>query len=265
MAYWQQRNTRLHRLLGVALACLTLTLSGSAQTPPVPPAPKPQAHPLDQPLHMLYEARKVHQGLRDYTCYLISQEKVKGKLLPENVMLFLCRPQPFSVYMRWMAPKDLAGQEVAYIQGRNKDKMRVHPKKGFPKLVGWVSVDPRDPRVFDHSNHTIHEAGIGNSIEQLIRHVEMERQVNKTQVTLAPFTYNNRRCDRIELTRTERHANFGCYRTVVYIDQQYKLPVRVENYEWPYQGGPAGGALLESFSYVNLEFNKGYTDAPFTK
>jgi hypothetical protein len=101
--------------------------------------------------------------------------------------------------------------------------------------------------------------------EQLIRSFEMEKQFNKTQATVAEYNYSNRRCYRIEITRSERRQDFYCYRTILYIDQENKLPIRMENYDWPAQGGAAGGELLELFSYYDIQFNRGLTDANFNK
>ena len=193
---------------------------------------------------------------------MVTRERVRGVLQKENVMQFKFRPQPFSVYMKWLSPADLASQEVGYIHGKNNNMMRVHPKKGG-KLVGWVNIAPNDPRVFEHSRHSIYEAGLGNAIELMIRNFEKEKQFNKTQVAIAEYTYNNRRCNRIELTRTERNQNFYCYRTVVYIDQETKLPIRMENYDWPVQGGASGGDLIEMFAYIDLHFNTRVTDNDF--
>src|SRR5262249_11289766 len=130
---------------------------------------------------------------------------------------------------------------------------------------GWHWIDPNDRRVFEHSRHTIREAGMGNMCDQLIRCFETEKQLNKSQVTVAEYNCNNRRCYRIEVTRTERTPQSYCYRTVVYIDQETKLPLRTENYEWPAQGGTPGGELLEMFSYYDIRFNAGLTDAHFNR
>ena len=52
---------------------------------------------------------------------------------------------------------------------------------------------------------------------------------------------------------------------MLYIDNDTKLPVRAENYDWPRQGGPPEGELLEMFSYIDLRFNVGLTDQEFSK
>lgn len=253
-------------LLASALLALISSGSPTAQTTPAsapPQASSAKGTPLDQPLQWMYEARKFHQSLGDYTCYMVSRERVKGVLQKENVIHFMFRPQPFSVYMKWLSPADLAGQEVAYIHGRNGNKMRVHPKKGG-KIVGFINVDPNDPRVFEHSRHNIYEAGIGNMIEQVIRAFEKERQIGRTQLTVAEYNYNNKRCFRLEATRSDRNKDVYCYRTVLYVDQETKLPIRMENYDWPTSASPTGD-LIELFCYIDLRFNNNLKDSHFNR
>ena len=101
---------------------------------------------------------------------------------------------------------------------------------------------------------------------ELIRHLrargwEGERRLNVTQVRLGEYEYNKRRCTRVETIHPAR-KEFLYYRSVVYFDQQNRLPIRVECYDWPRaQGDP--GQLTEVFSFVNLRLNVGLSDAVF--
>ena len=72
-----------------------------------------------------------------------------------------------------------------------------------------------------------------------------------------------RPCYRIETIRTERRPEFYCYRSVLYIDKENKLPVRNENYDWPRRGGDPNGELVESYSYTGLRLNVRLPDATF--
>jgi hypothetical protein len=238
--------------------------------PPVQPAaaqaPAGQESPLDVPLRIIAEARKNYQQVNDYQCLLISQERVKGKLLPENVMQMSFRKSPFSVYMKWLAPKEDAGQEVSFVQGRNQNKMRVQVAPGkIGHGFGFMSIDVNDSRVMEHSRHSITEAGVGNLIERTAKAWEEDRKLGKTLVNIAEYEYNKKRCYRVEVTHTQMHPSFYCYRNVLYFDKETWLPVRAESYDWPRQGGPEGGELLESFSYVDMRFNVGLTDQMFNK
>jgi hypothetical protein len=227
-----------------------------------PPAQPPMvASPMDQPLRIVAEARQSFQKVRDYTGTLIKQERINGQLQAENLIGVKFRNQPFSVYMKWYGPKDVAGQEVCFVQGRYNNMMRVRPT-GLLGAAGFVSIDPRDPKVTQHSRHTIHEAGIGYTIERLARTWDEARRQGKTQARINDYEYNKRRCLRVETYYTERVPQAYAWRGVVYFDQETKLPIRTETYDWPRPGVP-GGDLLESFSYIDLRFNVGLTDAAF--
>jgi hypothetical protein len=264
-------------VLGLGLPLLTCWQSspaGAQQTPPSSGG-KPGAgaadHPLDQPLKWMEEARAAYARVRDYECTLVKQERIGGVLTPQDIILMKFRQSPFSVNMQWLAPRETAGQEVSFIYGRNNNQMQVRFAKGIKKLVKYVNVDPFDRRVTERSRHHIYEAGIGNLIEQTIKAMENEKRLNKTQVNIGEYSYNNRPCWRVESTRTERLRTaegrdaFYSHRSVLYLDKERKLPIRTENYDWPYQGGPAGGELLEVFSFVDLRLNVGLTDAAFAR
>jgi hypothetical protein len=224
------------------------------------PQPLPE-QPLDRPLRMIMEAREQYNLVQNYQGIFISQERVNGKLQAEEATEMSFRKTPFSVYMKWLAPKDKVGQEVAYVQGRNQGQMRVLPT--WPKM--WMNIAVNDSRVMQHSRHTILEAGFGNLIERCGKCWEAERLLNKTQVQIAEYEYNKRRCARVEVVHTMRDPSFYCYRSVVYFDAQTKLPVRMECYDWPRQGGPPEGELLECYSYVNLQFNVNMPETMFNR
>jgi hypothetical protein len=230
------------------------------------PPPPPQESPLDQPLRMIGEARQVYGQVRDYQCILITQERVKGILNPEEVIQLSFRRDPFSVWLKWLAPKAIAGQEACYVSGKNQNKMKALKASGFGRGFGWVSLAVDDPMVKDHSRHQITETGFGNLIDRFDKSWTEERPLNKNRVQIAEYEYNQRRCYRVETTHTDFDKRFYCYRSVVYFDKETKMPVRAECYDWPRQNGQTpDGELLECFSYINLQFNVNLPDATFNK
>jgi hypothetical protein len=220
--------------------------------------------PLDEPLRMAAEARRVYGQVRDYQGILITQERIKGVLLPEQVIQLSFRKEPFSVYMKWLAPKADAGQEVCYVTGKNQNKLKALAASGFGRGIGWLSFPIDDPKVTAHSRHKITETGFGNLIDRCEKCWSDERQMNKNRVQIAEYEYNQRRCMRVETTHTDRDLRFYCYRSVIYFDKVSKLPIRMECYDWPSQNAPEG-QLLECFSYINLEFNQNLPDSLFNK
>jgi hypothetical protein len=250
-----QTITRLWLFTAVGL--VTASLIAGGQTPPT------LAPALDEPMRLLQDARQSYQNVRDYTCTLVKRERLQGQLEPEQVLTMKCRQQPFSVYLRWHEPRNLAGQEACYVAGRHNGMMRVH-SAGLLGAVGFVSLDPRDPRAQKNSRHSITEAGFGNLIESCARAWEADRRLGKTQVRVAEYEFAKRRCTRVELTRADSAGGqLPVYRTVLYLDKETRLPVRVEAYDWPRKGGSPDGELIEVYSYVDLRFNVGLTDNDF--
>jgi len=144
--------------------------------------------------------------------------------------------------------------------------MRVKSVKlGEGKLLGFMSIDPNDPRVLERSRHNIMEAGIGKMIDQNILYWEKTRKVGQPKVDIGEAKYNERDCIRIEIASAQRDASAYCYRSVIYLEKASKLPIRLENYDWPQTGGNPAGELMEMFSYVNLRFNVGLTNEDFAK
>jgi hypothetical protein len=254
-----------------ATLAMILVSNASPQTPSgrttrttVPPQSTTEpTSPMQEPLRLITEARKAYEEVRDYTCVLIKRERVRGQLQPESVISMKVRSQPFGVYLRWQQPKNVAGQEACYVAGKNEGKMRVH-STGLLGVAGWVSLDPNDERAKKTSNHSITEAGIGNLIARFAKSWEREKDLNLTRVRVGEYEYNKRRCVRVEATHPDnRGGQFLTYRSVVYFDKETHLPIRVEAYDWPHQGGNTEGELLEVYSYVNLKLNVGLSDETF--
>ena len=245
-------NLRLRPwLLGAAL--LT-ALCGAARAD--------DASPMDEPLRLLAEAKSSYEKVTDYTCTLVKKERINGELTPENVVAMSVRTGPFGVDLRWLRPTNLAGQEACYVAGKNDGKMRVR-SAGLLGAVGFVSMDPTDPRCQKASRHSITEAGIGNMIEQFTDHWQAERKQNATQVHIGEFEYNKRRCTRVETVHpTNPDKQFIACRTVVYFDKESHLPIRMELYDWPH-GADDRGDLIESVSFANLRLNVGLGDETF--
>jgi hypothetical protein len=249
-------------------ATLTLLLASNAlpQTPTTRTTVLPQsgqANAMEEPLRLLAEARKAYQDVRDYTCVLIKKERLLGVMQPDNIVSMKLRNQPFSVYLRWQQPKALAAQEACYVAGKNDGKMRVH-STGILGVAGWVSLDPGDERAKKNSNHAITEAGVGHLLGRYTKAWEAEKQLNQTRVKIGEYDFNKRRCTRVETIHPDKpDARFASYRSVLYFDKETHLPIRVEVYDWPRQGGSPDGELAEVYSYINMKLNVGLGDDAF--
>jgi hypothetical protein len=244
-----------------AFLALAATMANLLAQPVLLPRP---ASPLDEPLRLMGKARGAYVLVNDYTCLLIKRERIAGKLTPEHTIAMQFKKQPFSVYMHWKGPRELAGQEVCYVEGRHGGKMRVKPR-GLLSALGWLTVDTNDPRARRSSGHDIREAGIGNLMDRYARGWEAERRLDRTQVRISPYELNNRLGTRVELIHPNNAGGkLLHYRDVLFFDQQTNLLVRMECYDWPHRAG-AAGELIEMFDYTNLRVNVGLRDSAFRK
>src|SRR5262249_39359647 len=162
-----------------------------------------QKSPLDRALRLIAEARKAYDDVDDYTCVIVKRETIDGQLMPENVIAIKFRKEPFSVHMRWKQPKPLAGQEACYVEGRNNGMMRAKGA-GLLGAVGFVNIDPKDPRTKKFSKHSITEAGIGNLIERYAQRWGDGRELNRTRGKIGEYEFKKDKGTRREDIHPER-------------------------------------------------------------
>ena len=219
---------------------------------------------LDQAMNLLNQARLQFQGVRDYECRLVKRERIKGKLLPESVMIMKACNNPFSIYLHCESPEEDRGLEICFVEGRNKGVMRVQPAH-IKGVLGFWSVDIRDSRAFEKNRHCITEAGLGSLLESTARYWEMEQRVNGTLVQISDETLCGRTCTRIDTIHPDRTAgSYYGYRCVLWLDKETHLPAGAETYDWPHAGADEGGDLLEAYRFEHLRCNIGLNDQTFS-
>jgi len=211
--------------------------------------------PREQALRLLGEARQAYQSVQDYRCTLAMREQVGGQLQSEQIMAMEFRGQPFSVHFRWQQPASKIGQEVFYVAGKNRGKMRVRPAGGLGSLVRFLSVSPNSASVRENSRHTITEAGLGNMLEQFCRAWE-QKTAEEVEVLLSDAIVDGKPCRRLEVRLVGSEESADWRRSVLFIEQEARLPLRVEYYD-------PQGELLEESTYLNLRINMGLADESF--
>ena len=219
---------------------------------------------MDAATKLITDAQTHFANIRDYTGMFYKQERINGQLNPEQTIQITARNQPFAVHMKWVGPKTMAGQEACYAVGKNNNMLRAKAASGLAAALGFVSIDPKDPRALATNRRPITDSGMGNMIESLAsQHHANCKRPDQVSIAFAEYRFLQKPCIRLESTQRKNDGSTPYYRKVVFFDKESHLPVRVENYDWPKQGGPPGGELLECYSYVDLKFNVGLTDEAF--
>src|SRR5439155_12287520 len=132
----------------------------------------PEPRPSAQVLRGIYEAAKSrYDGIDSYHVLLTRREVVRGKVQPEERLLFRFRKEPFSVYMKWLGPV-AEGREVTFVQGKFEGKLHTLLASGdmpFAPAGKRMSLAPDSIFVRNSSRHAITEAGVGTILEQFRR------------------------------------------------------------------------------------------------
>ena len=213
----------------------------------------------------LTEMKVAYAKVFDYSGHFVRQERVRGKLMPEQTAELRVKAKPRSIALKFIGPNELLGHELVYVTGRHAEMIRVRPAGNFDAKA-FMTVNATDPRAMVDTRHPITEIGIGAAIDHLEKMTTIERRLrNPMSVSMADFNFVKRPVIRYEIFTERPHALRYAYRTVVYVDKETKLPVRIEAYDQPTVNGAVGGELLEAHSLVNLKFNQGIGEVPFEK
>jgi hypothetical protein len=207
----------------------------------------------------------LEQNVHDYSAVIIKRERI-GKDLAETVMFCKIREEPFSVYLHFLDrsnDKGVKGREVLFVQGQNGDKLLGHTP-GFIAGRFTVSLDPKGPIAMLGERYPIMEIGLANLCRQLIKRGEAVDDPSQVQVKRFPHArINARACYLLEITYPVRESKVWGYLARVFVDNQFRIPIRVEVHELPLDRS-AGPQLVEEYTYLDLKLNNGYTDADFS-
>jgi len=187
----------------------------------------------------------------DYTCTSTKQEKVDGKMLPEETFVLKQRKQPDCVYLKWVV-EPYKNRETIYCRARYGDKIRVHEGSGVAGWFGTLSVDPEGIFARRNNRHSIREAGIfhllkvvGERFERVrgdAEHAIGQGTPIEAEVHGEPsycFSFDE------ETTKTE----ICLHRTLC-------LPTRVKTFD-------GSGAVIETYTWADYHLNVGLSERDF--
>jgi hypothetical protein len=213
------------------------------------------------------------RNLSRYSATFVKQEKIRGKLSPEQHIQAKYMARPFSVSMVWTrnAP---TGDALVYVEGKYPDEqgrsqMIVRPSSPLiQKLVGG-SV-PRLPDGPDAMRNTLRPCtmfGFHNSLSSLIDVYENARRNGdcheqwgyrdeKTGKQVKFAKVGGRTC--IVLARyLPRKPGYPAKRTLTFLDLEYLVPLRVIGTDWD-------NSLICNYEYRDVKFNAPLGPEDFT-
>ncbi|MDZ4821059.1 MAG: DUF1571 domain-containing protein [Planctomycetota bacterium] len=223
-------------------------------------------HPIEPALDIAYKGmRNIKDNIKDYTCILIKRERINGELKEPEYMEAKIRHEPFSVYLKFLKPADIAGREVIYVAGANDGNLIGHEGRGFKAVFGPMQLKPNSPMAMAGNKYPITEVGIKNLTKRLIEVAENDRKFGETEVEFKKATIKTpepRECTMIQVTHPVPRKNFLFNVARIYVDNALNIPIRYEAYDWPTTPGGAP-VLTEEYTYARIKLNQGLTDADF--
>lgn len=245
--------------------------TADASAPATGPAAATAPHPLDRALQTAYDGLEhIQNDIFDYEAIMVKRERINGKLMEREYMQVKIRNErerngqkvPFSVYMKFVKPRGVAGREVIWIKGQNDNKLIAH--EGGMMNLKTVHLDPEGWLAMRNNRYPIYEAGIENLVAKLIEKAERDRAAGDCEVEYKTGAkINGRMCSVIEVVHPDRRAPYDFHKAQVFIDDELQIPIRYAAYDWPTSAG-AEPELMEEYTYVKVELNVGLTDADFS-
>lgn len=223
---------------------------------------RPDEHPLMPTLRWARTGLESIEKLPGYTARIAKRERVNGKVGDYEYMYVKIRHRPFSVYMYFLGPSKVKGQEVIYVDGANDGKMWAHAT-GVRGMVGMVQIKPTNPLAMNGQRYPITEIGIQNLVRRLLEVGEQDTKYGECDVSfLEGAKINERPCTCIQVVHPVPRRNFLFHIARIYVDEELNVPIRYEAHDWP-KGKDGQPELIEEYTYCDFTPNNNLTDADF--
>ena len=205
------------------------------------------------PMDILNACLARGQKLQHFTQTFTKLERIGGKLEEKEAMFLKFRAEPLSIYMKWTG-KTHEGREIIYVEGENKNKAVLHEYIGPLNVL--VKLDPDGAEAKKRSRRSVKQAGIRNATKALVDMSEKGRKRGDMRLTVLGVEKVDDR-DAVVLCRLlEKRDDYCVYMTMIYIDPEYMLPVKVAGYGWDHK-------LAWVYTSSNIKANVKLTDKDF--
>lgn len=202
----------------------------------------------------LREAETAYDTVTSYTAVFHKQQRVAGRLRPEETILLKYR-KPLSLYMRWTkAP--YKGSELLYVEGWNDNRIRAH-RGGILRFI-TRDLDPRDPGVMDGNLRPVTSMGIGYLLEAVATNIRKAIKVGEVAFAKhgeEPVYGRKTQVLEVRFPRA-RAKDYDGYRYVINQDVETKMLVRIRIYD-------RDDRVLESYGYENLDLGARLANVDF--
>jgi len=199
--------------------------------------------------------QRYRRNVHTYTCTFIKQERINGKLKPEQWMEVKFREEPFSVAMAWVKNTPL-GDRVLYVEDKYNGMMLIRPA-GIWKFLGTQMRAPESPQVMANTLRPITMFGFRRGLESLLEVYRLAQQRGECEHRVEGIVNVDGR-QVLKMTRLlPPRKDYPAKRTVIYLDAEHLVPVGVEGFDWDDE-------LICRYIYRDVNFGADLTAEDFT-
>ncbi|HUY88084.1 MAG TPA: DUF1571 domain-containing protein [Pirellulales bacterium] len=230
-----------------------------------PTSSRPALHPpaVAEAIRQVEISLKALEQVDDYSCVLVKRERIGGSLSANEHLAIKLRHDPYSVYVRYLSPDRVRGQEAIYVHGLNQNHLLAHPNGLTGRLVRMVKLDPLGKRAMEGNRYPITELGVKRLAESWLKEARHDVQfVACDAKTMRGAKLDGKACTCVELTRRQRHHDLPYQMTRLFIDAESQFPIRYEAYEWSLRPG-GEPELAEEYTYRDIQPNCRFVDLDF--
>ena len=233
--------------------------------------PETAEHPMDPAIEVARLGLNYSRDhIKDYTAVLHKQERIGSKLMPKEVIEIKIRhnsvatgmeQSPMSVYVKFLAPKAMAGREVVWQKHRNKDKLTVH-EYVFGRNV-QLNLAPTGILAMRGNRYPMTEIGFETLVLRMIEKATRDRKYDECDVYINRLAkINSRNCTLIEISHPIEREHFEFHMAKIFIDDELNVPLRYAAYSWPKEKG-GEPVLEEQYTFTDIRINVGLEDIDF--
>jgi hypothetical protein len=242
---------------------------------------RPELPSAEQPLTAVInyarrEQQYMNRMVRDFTCRLVKRERINGVLQEMHFIDMEVREaqsdggqlvSPLSIYLHFLAPKNVVDRRVIFVEGANQGKILVrNGGKHFDYVI--ADVDPNSDAAREETLVPVTGIGFNRLLAHMIDVLEKHRQIdvtgeNTSAERIRGAKINGRECTVIRITHPRPMPGLEFHQANVFVDEELHAPVRVDYSDWPkIEGRP--GALIAEYTYTNLKLNVDLPDSTFS-
>lgn len=234
-------------------------------------APRTRAATMEELLELAERSLERLRGEVDhYTARLVKQERVGGTLNPAETIEMKIQTRrrvdgqltrPMRVYLHFIEPETMAGQEVIWDESLRDGKLVAH---GAGVLnVMRLNLKPTGMLAMKGNRYPITEIGLTNLVQKLIERGQRDVGSGNATVTVTTgYELDGRAAQLIQIRHAEPTGEPNDFSLAeIVIDETRLIPLRYTAFGWGQDGQDP--PLVESYTYLEVDLDADLGDDDF--